>query len=129
MSFDKLIELGKQSINSKKINKYFKLGDCVCVIESKTKKRYIGYSYSFSNFGYCAEQSALISMFNNGEYEINKIVTISKTGDIVPPCGRCLELISQTPNAENIQIALSKYVIKNFLDIYPYDWKKLKIII
>ena len=126
MSFDKLVELGKQSINSKKINRYFKCGDCVCVIESKTKKRYIGYSYSFSNFGYCAEQSALISMFNNGEYEINKIVTISKNGDIIPPCGRCLELISQTINAENIQIALSKYVIKSFLDVYPYDWKRIE---
>ena len=108
------------------INRYIKSGDCVCIIESKTDKHYVGYSYSFSNYGHCAEQSALISMFNDGEYEIRKIVTVSKTGDVVPPCGKCLELISQTSNSTNIEVALSKYVVKKLSDLYPYDWKRIE---
>lgn len=123
MTFDKLIKIGINKISSQRVNNYLKYGDCICVIESAKGNIFIGINAKFSNFGYCAEQSAILNMISNNEFEIKKIVTISKVGDVVPPCGRCLEMISQTKNANQIDIAISKYASKKLNDIYPFDWK------
>lgn len=85
------------------------------------------YSYQFTHFGYCAEQAALLDMFAHNEFAANKIVTVTKNGDVIPPCGRCLELISQLNDPEFIEIAVNECESKKFHEIYPYDWKKQRI--
>lgn len=47
-------------------------------------------------------------MFAHGEFSVSKIVTITKKGDVIPPCGRCLELISQLNNPDFIEIAITE---------------------
>lgn len=63
-------------------------------------------------------------MFAQGEFSVSKIVTITKNGDVIPPCGRCMELISQLNNPDFIEIAITEKESKNLNEIYPYDWKK-----
>ena len=128
MTFKKLIEIGNKRINYLRINKRIKSGDCVCVIESTGGSIYVANSVSFSGIVYCAEQVAILSMINDQHYEIVRLVTISKDGEITPPCGRCLELISQTDNCEKAEIAISANEYKHLCDLYPYDWKSPKAV-
>ena len=127
MNFVELIKLGRRDIAYCKVNDNIKVGDCICVIESTHKNIYKGYSYQFTHFGYCAEQAALLDMFAHNEFAANKIVTVTKNGDVIPPCGRCLELISQLNDPEFIEIAVNECESKKFHEIYPYDWKKQRI--
>jgi cytidine deaminase len=52
-----------------------------------------------SGTGFCAEHSAIAAMVTAGEYEIAKIVAVWRDDQgrlyVLPPCGRCRELIRQ----------------------------------
>jgi len=52
-----------------------------------------------SGTGFCAEHSAIAAMVTAGEYEIAKIVAVWRNDagrlHVLPPCGRCRELIRQ----------------------------------
>lgn len=53
------------------------------------------------SLGFCAEQAAIASMLTAGESRIEAIVAVTEDGHILPPCGRCRELMYQV-NHENI---------------------------
>ena len=42
----------------------------------------------------CAEQAAIAEMLKHGETKIRRIIAVYEDGSILPPCGRCRELIS-----------------------------------
>ena len=125
MEINELIRIGKEAIAYSRITPRLKTGDCICVLESTDNRLYTGYSMSFSNSCFCAEQSAIIQMINDGVYSIKRMVTISKEGQVIPPCGKCIEIISHLPNSTEIEIAISDFAVKFFRDIYPFDWKEV----
>jgi cytidine deaminase len=45
--------------------------------------------------GFCAEHAAIAAMVTAGESRIDTIVAVAEDGRILPPCGRCRELILQ----------------------------------
>ena len=48
----------------------------------------------------CAEAVAIGIAATNGDTEISQIVAVTESGDIVPPCGMCRELIADySPDA------------------------------
>ena len=127
MEFKELHQIALDSVCAKKHNLYFKTGDCVCVVETKSGDIYKGYSQNFSNITICAEKAVIIEMLNHGKTEISKIITVSKTGDVIPPCGECLNLISHLNDSANIEIMISLYKIVKFSELLPYDWKNVDI--
>lgn len=52
-----------------------------------------------SGTGFCAEHSAIAAMVTAGEYRISRIVAVWRDDEkrlfVLPPCGRCRELIRQ----------------------------------
>ena len=45
--------------------------------------------------GFCAEHAAIAEMLKARESEIRMIVAVNQEGVILPPCGRCRELMWQ----------------------------------
>ena len=45
--------------------------------------------------GFCAEHSAVANMVAAGESRIARIAAVTSTGAVLPPCGRCRELLYQ----------------------------------
>src|SRR5512139_1731721 len=70
-------------------------GEVACALLSASGNLYFGVCIDInSGIGFCAEHSAIAAMITAGESSIAKIVAIC--GDVVlPPCGRCRELIYQ----------------------------------
>jgi cytidine deaminase len=68
---------------------------------------YTGISVDVAcGIGFCAEHAAVAEMLKHRETEIAAIVAVNKHG-ILPPCGRCRELILQlTPKNGNTQVVL-----------------------
>jgi cytidine deaminase len=52
------------------------------------------------SLGFCAEHAAIAEMLKSRQTRIVAIVAVCEDGTILPPCGRCRELIRQV-NAEN----------------------------
>jgi len=73
--------------------------------------------------GFCAEHSAIAEMLKHRETEIEMIVAIN-SGNIIPPCGRCRELMFQVDsNNANTKVYLTedKYVTLN--ELLPVRWQ------
>ena len=79
--------------------------------------------------GSCAEYQAIGNMISNGEKDIKTIVAIrynkkkKKFMGIIPPCGKCREMIKQTSKKNyntNVIISNSKKVILK--ELLPHPW-------
>ena len=75
--------------------------------------------------GFCAEHHAIANMLINRENRINKIVSVNSNGKIIPPCGRCRELMYQV-NPLNIEteVILSEHKAVKLEDLLPYRWQE-----
>ena len=45
--------------------------------------------------GICAERNAIFQMITAGEDVIRRVIAVDATGNAVPPCGACRELMTQ----------------------------------
>ncbi len=50
------------------------------------------------SLGFCAEHAAVAEMLKARESEIRMIVAVNSEGIVLPPCGRCRELLWQVDN-------------------------------
>ena len=68
------------------------------------------------------------AMITAGESEIVKMVAINKRGNILPPCGRCREFISQL-NDQNIHadVLINRKRSLKLIDLLPFDWRQSKM--
>ena len=128
MKFNEMKALCLQVVYQERISQHAKIGDTSCVIVSDSGKCYTGISFVASaNVGFCAEQAAIADMIKNHETKINQLLTVDKFGNIFPPCGKCLELITAL-NEQNRQcmVYLDDQRSVSVAELYPFDWKKIK---
>ena len=100
-------------------------GGVASALITKQGHIYTGISMSIDcGIGFCAEASAIAEMLKNRETEIEMIVAIHyKENKIIPPCGRCRELIYQiNKNNINTQIILSETEITSLKSLLPNIW-------
>lgn len=87
---------------------------------------YTGVSiHAASGVGFCAEHSAISEAIKNGESRIIKIVALDGKGIILPPCGRCREIIFQV-NHDNTEtdVILEKNKTLKIKDLLPERWQE-----
>ena len=74
--------------------------------------------------GFCAENAAIAELAKTKSMQIKKIVAVNRDGSILPPCGRCRELMYQvdTRNADTrVILAADKDVpLSELLPMYWY---------
>jgi len=73
--------------------------------------------------GFCAEHSAIAEMLKNRETQIEMIVAVNEEG-ILPPCGRCRELMFQINNDNihtKVYLSTEKYMTLD--ELLPIRWK------
>lgn len=84
---------------------------------------YMGICLDLScGIGFCAEHSAIAVMLLNREKLIRKIVAVSADG-ILPPCGRCRELMMQV-DRENCEcdVLLPNGITRKLRELLPERW-------
>ena len=87
---------------------------------------YVGVSLDLTcGIGFCGEHSAIASMVTEGESRIKKIVAVSSNGIIMPPCGRCREMILQVNDKNiNTDIIINKHKVVKLKELLPLIWEK-----
>ena len=75
--------------------------------------------------GFCAEHSAISEMIKNGETRIQSIVAVTNDNQVIPPCGRCRELMYQIDkeNLETDVIIDNNGTTKKLKSLLPNNWQ------
>jgi cytidine deaminase len=120
-----LIDLANGVTHPMKLSKFSTAGTVGCALLSKKGKVFVGICLDLSSgLGTCAEYTAIANMVATGESEIKKIVAVSFKGEILPPCGRCRELMYEV-NSKNVnaKILLSKNKSVTLKKLLPHNWQ------
>jgi cytidine deaminase len=86
---------------------------------------YTGINISLiCGIGFCAEHSAAAEMIKNGETRIRKIVATTAEGHVLPPCGRCREMIYQIDESNlDTAIIIGNGDKKPLRELLPHNWQ------
>jgi cytidine deaminase len=86
---------------------------------------YTGINISLiCGIGFCAEHSAVAEMIKNGETKISKIVAVTAEGNVLPPCGRCREMIYQIDESNSDTVVMIGNGDKQPLrELLPHNWQ------
>src|SRR3989344_3160641 len=94
ISDKELIKKAKEVAIIHKSPDYVTIGEVGCALITDKNNIYVGVSIDAPcGIGFCAEHSAIATMVTNREYKIKKIVAVASNGTVIPPCGRCREMI------------------------------------
>ena len=86
------------------LKQYGKAGHVGCALEIVQGNIYTGICVDVPcSIGMCAEQAAIAEMLKHGETAIAKIVAVYEDGNVLPPCGRCRELMAQVDESNHAQ--------------------------
>jgi len=124
-NFKKLFgEAYKISINQK-LGHCATCGGVASALLTKHDKIYTGICLDIlCGIGFCAEHSAIAEMLKHGESEIKEIIAVADDKKVLPPCGRCRELIFQI-NSRNkntiVHLSATKRRTIHFLLPEPYE--------
>ncbi len=126
MTFDELYQQAKAVLNPRKLSSSAEAGGVGAALLSASGKVYTGVCIDTAcSMGFCAEHAAAAAMITAGENRVLKMIAVGWDGQIMPPCGRCREFISQLHD-ENLHTAVlvSDGVIVTLRDLLPYDWRQ-----
>ncbi len=121
-----LIKKAKEIVKVCKLSEFVTIGYVGCALVTKDGKVYLGVSIdACCGIGFCAEHSAISSMVLDQKYKIKKIVAVNWEGKVIPPCGRCRELMYQISedNCETEILVDDNKVVK-LKELLPDPWQK-----
>lgn len=124
MTFEELYDCAKSVINPRKLSKSATAGDVSAAILSEGGNVYVGVCIDTAcSMGFCAEHAAAAAMVTQGENRVLKMIAVGANGEIMPPCGRCREFISQLhDNNLKTEVMVAEGVIVTIQDLLPFDW-------
>ncbi|ELX8378235.1 cytidine deaminase [Providencia vermicola] len=122
----KLVEIARKYAKPTIINSYIECAYVAAALETEEGDIYTGISIDTAcSLGFCAEHGAVAELLKAGESVVIKsMVAVDSSGNVVPPCGRCRELISQLSykNKQTL-IGVDNETQVTLEQLMPYDWK------
>ncbi len=121
-----LIERAQAVAVARRLSEVSQAGDVGSALITEAGNIYTGVSLDCAcGIGFCAEHSAVAAMVTHGEHRIAAIVAVTEDGRVIPPCGRCRELVSQVHKANTAtHIVLGEHETVPLGDLLPRPWKR-----
>ncbi len=97
-----------------------------CVLETESGQIFSGAHVEANNgrITLCAESVAVGAAATSGDTHIKTIVAVTESGDVVPPCGMCRELVyDYAPNAKFILNHNGEYVLVPVAELLPRKYR------
>ncbi|WP_440897142.1 cytidine deaminase family protein [Amphibacillus sp. Q70] len=124
ISMNELYEIARNTLHPRKISRNGEAGHVASALLTDKGNVFTGVSITVpTSIGFCAEHGAVSSMITAGESKITKIVAVYENGVILPPCGRCRELLSQIDDSNlECQVLLPNDKITTLEELLPERW-------
>mgnify|MGYP003480036450 CR=1 FL=1 len=124
---DKLIQIASDLVGELSLNSYKKNDSrhVACALLTKDGNIHTGVNLTLAcAIGFCAETAAVAEMLKHRETEIEMIVAVKHGGKIIPPCGRCREMLMQVDkrNLHNTKVIVSKDEVRLLSELLPSPW-------
>lgn len=120
-----LIERAKEVLHFRQLTPECCAGEVSAALWTNKGNVYTGVSISAaSGVGFCAEHSAVAQMVTAGETRIEMVAAIAGDGTLLPPCGRCRELLYEIDRGNlDTQIILGPQKTMLLRDLLPERWQ------
>jgi cytidine deaminase len=121
--FHQLISSARGLVGKFDLGNDSKAGSVAAALKTEAGNIYTGICLQLEcGIGFCAEHSAVAEMLKHRERVITEIVAINKKR-ILPPCGRCRELIAQVAPANRYtKVILSESQSIFMHELLPHHW-------
>jgi cytidine deaminase len=126
-TYQKLVAKANSVAKKMKLGNGCKSGDVGCALITDKGHIYVGVSIvADCGIGFCAEHSAIATMITKGESRIMAVAATDCVGRLLPPCGRCRELMFQI-NSKNIgtDVILAKNKAVKLASLLPHRWQDI----
>jgi cytidine deaminase len=128
LSNRELIEKARTVLKPRELFQENSAGDVACALLSSKGNLYLGVCIDISSgIGFCAEHSAIAAMITAGESGISKIVAVWGENTVLPPCGRCRELMYQIDetNLNSTDVILGTNTVVKLRDLLPHPFHEV----
>ncbi|WP_373029549.1 cytidine deaminase [Sulfurovum sp.] len=125
MTVEVLIETARKIVGKYQLsNADFSAGTVGAALLTSKGNVYTGINIEVAcGIGFCAEHSAIAEMLKNRETQIEMIVA-ANADTIIPPCGRCRELLFQVDNKNiHTKVYLSTEHYMTLDELLPNRWE------
>jgi cytidine deaminase len=125
MDFEVLYQKAKTTLSPRRLSDTVDVGGVAAALLTETGQVYVGVCIDTScSMGFCAEHAAAATMITAGENRVVKMVPVGWNGNILPPCGRCREFISQLhPDNLETEVLVATNIVVTLRDLLPHDWR------
>jgi cytidine deaminase len=123
-----MIEKAKTVLQPRELFLGNSAGEVACALLSSRGNLYLGVCIDISSgIGFCAEHSAIAAMITAGESSISKVVAIAGDNKVLPPCGRCRELMYEIDetNLECTEVILGENQVAKLKDLLPHPYHEV----
>jgi len=123
-----LIEKARTVLAPRELYLGNRAGDVACALLSTKGNLYLGVCLDIgSGIGFCAEHTAIAAMLTAGESAIARIVAISGDGKLLPPCGRCRELMYEIDesNLMSTDVILGEGSMVKLKELLPHPYHEV----
>lgn len=119
----KLIETARGVCGEFRLNNDFSAGSVGAAIRTIDGNIYTGICIDLAcGIGFCAEASAIAEMLKHRKTYVTDVVAVTRDS-ILPPCGRCREMLSQIDKRNlDCRIILGQDKTTTLRELIPDNW-------
>jgi cytidine deaminase len=118
-----LISKARAVLNPRCLSQYVEVGGVGSALATDKGSVYVGVCIDTAcSMGFCAEHAAVASMVTAGESRIVTIVGVNWDGKVIPPCGRCRELIYQINDDNGEARVILQDKVVTLRQLLPEHW-------
>jgi cytidine deaminase len=128
-----LLEIAKNTLNPRKLSEGSYAGSTAAALhpQGTSTKAYAStlpalwgsaQTTCVQPYRIARKHAAIAAMITAGETKIEKIVAVDESGEILPPCGRCRELMYQVDRRNLVSEVMLKDKVVRLEDLLPERW-------
>jgi cytidine deaminase len=125
MDYDRLIAAARAAAIAFPASQHCEAGDGGAALLTEDGRLFSGCSVDCKcGIGFCAEHSAVAEMLKTRTSRVRAVVAVNSEGRILPPCGRCRELLYQVDPANlDTDVILAADRAVKLRELLPYPWQ------
>lgn len=117
-----LYDCALEVLNPRRVSENVEAGGVAAALVTGRGNVYRGVCIDTAcSLGFCAEHAALAAMLTAGEDRVEMIVAVGWDKQIMPPCGRCRELLMQLGNPD-CQVVVAPGEVVPVRELLPRYW-------
>lgn len=121
-----LYKEAKNKLQTREVSPFIESGTYSCALLTKNNKIFTGISVlSNTGLNITAEKSAIISMLNNNEKNITKMVILNELEETITPSIECFTYLSELSDIEDdieVLVNINKGIVKKVSELLPNWW-------